>query len=163
MRFLRRLATCWFLSLLAACGFHLQGVAHLSSAFKVTCLQASDRYSDFHQALSQQLSTAGVQVVRQATDGCATVEIVADEPSQRVLSISATNIPTEYEVSYKIRYRVRLEGREVVPLQTLVLTRSYSFAESAALAKEREQQIIRGALAKELAALVMRRLGALSP
>ena len=149
--------------LLTGCGFHLQGAAHLPVAFKVTYLDAADRYTSFHQALSQQLTSAGAQIASQQAGANAVIEIVNDETSQRVLSISASNIPTEYELSYKIKYRVRLGEQEIVPLQSLVLMRSYSFTESAALAKEREQDIIRSALAKELAALVMRRLAVLSP
>jgi LPS-assembly lipoprotein len=148
--------------LLSGCGFHLQGATHLPAAFKVTYLDAADRYTEFHQALSQQLKSAGAQVVSQQARSNAVIEIVNDETSQRVLSISAANIPTEYEISYKIKYRVRLGAQEVVPLQSLVLTRSYSFTESAALAKEREQEIIRSALAKDLAGLVMRRLAVLT-
>jgi LPS-assembly lipoprotein len=84
-----------------------------------------------------------------------------DESGQRVLSVSATNKPQEYEVYYTVEYSVDVGGKEVLPAQQLTLTRSYSYDETAVLAKEREERNIRESLAQELAALVMRRVAAL--
>ncbi len=157
----------WWLSgpaalvLLAGCGFHLQGVSHLPPAFATTALVAADRYTDFNRALGDALRVSGTTVVTDALHAGATVDVLGDENGQRVLSVSANNTPTEYEVYYTIRYRVRVGDREVLPAQVLTLTREYSFDTAAVLAKEHEQELIRGALARELAALVMRRLTAL--
>jgi len=51
----------------------------------------------------------------------------------------------------------------VLPPQTLTRTRDYSFDETAVLAKEQEQAILAAALARDLAALVLRRLAAVAP
>jgi LPS-assembly lipoprotein len=51
----------------------------------------------------------------------------------------------------------------VLPIHTLTQTRDYSFDETAILAKEQEQEIIRRALAHDIAALVLRRLAAITP
>lgn len=151
------------LALLGGCGFHLQGVARLPSAFATTAVVASDRYTDFNRALGDALRVSGSEVVADAPRAGATVEVLGDENGQRVLSVSASNTPTEYEVYYTVRYRVRIGEREALPEQVLTLTRDYSFDTTAVLAKEHEQEQIRGALARELAALVMRRLTALTP
>jgi LPS-assembly lipoprotein len=151
--------------LLAGCGFHLQGLARLPPAFATTRLDASDRYTDFHRALGDALHAAGSRVVGRGADAPAgaTVEVLKDDAGQHVLSVSSTNTPTEYEVYYTVRYRVRVGDKEAIPPQTLTLTRDYSFAENAVLAKEHEQEVIRAALAHDLAALVVRRLAALTP
>jgi LPS-assembly lipoprotein len=149
------------LVLLAGCGFHLQGVSHLPPAFATTAVVAADRYTDFNRALGDALRVSGSSVVGDAHGAGAAVDVLGDENGQRVLSVSANNTPTEYEVYYTIRYRVRVGEREVLPPQVLTLTREYSFDTAAVLAKEHEQEAIRGALARELAALVMRRLTAL--
>jgi LPS-assembly lipoprotein len=163
-RLARRAAPLVLLAL-GGCGFHLQGLARLPPAFATTRLDAEDRYTDFHRALSDALATAGSHVVGRGADPAvgATVEVLKDDSGQHVLSVSSTNTPTEYEVYYTIRYRVRVGDREAIPAQTLTLTRDYSFAENALLGKEHEQDVIRGALAHDLAALVVRRLAALSP
>ena len=151
------------LALLGGCGFHLQGVSHLPPAFATTALVASDRYTEFHRALSDALRVSGSSLVTTATGAGATIEVLGDENGQRVLSIWASNTPTEYEVYYTVRYRVRVGDHEALPMQELTLTRDYSFDTGAVLAKEHEQDMIRSALARELAALVMRRLTALPP
>ncbi|HXQ64666.1 MAG TPA: LPS assembly lipoprotein LptE [Steroidobacteraceae bacterium] len=158
----------WWLALLPAvvatgCGFHLRGASHLPPAFQLTYIDSTDHYTDFHRALGEALSASGNRVVARAEDAGATVEVLRDDTGQRVLSVSATNVPTEYDVYYTVRYRVRIGTREALPPQTLTLTRDYSFLETAALAKEQEQEIIRAALARDLAALIMRRLAALPP
>jgi LPS-assembly lipoprotein len=104
-----------------------------------------------------------VTVVGTAETPRAVVEVLADEPTQRVLSVSANNTPTEYEVYYVVRYRVLVDGKEVIAPSRLELTRSYSFDPRSLLAKEREQETIEAALAHELASLVMHRLAALGP
>jgi LPS-assembly lipoprotein len=93
----------------------------------------------------------------------AVVEVLGDDSGQRVLSVSARNTPTEYEVYYTIRYRVLIGEQQVLAPQVLTQTRVYSFDETALLAKEQEQDTIRAALARDLAALIMRRLAALPP
>jgi LPS-assembly lipoprotein len=162
MRVLRALAGWLPLLLLAACGFHLQGSAPLPSAFHTTRLVAADRYTDFHRALTESLQAAGATVVEGGGSG-AVVEVLEDRPTQRVLSVSASNTPTEYEVFYAVRYRVTLDGRELIAPSRLELSRDYSFDTSAILAKEQEQATIRLALARDLSGLILRRLAAIQP
>jgi LPS-assembly lipoprotein len=151
------------LLLLAGCGFHLQRPARLPPLFDAAWLEAADPYTDFHRALDDALRSSGARFA--ATRGTATVvvEVLVDDSGQRVLSVSALNKPTEFEVYYTVRYRARFGDREVLPPQVLTLTRDYSYDPTTLLAKEAEQQLIREALARDIAALVVRRLAALPP
>lgn len=149
------------LLLLSGCGFQLQGAHRLPPIMGATYLDAEDRYTDFHQALTDALTTSGAKLMRERADAKVIVEVQRDETGRRVLSVSARNTPTEYEVYYTIVYRVRAGERELLAPQTLTLTREYGFDETRLLAKEQEQEFLRAALARELAALVMRRLAAL--
>lgn len=155
------LAACATLLALAGCGFRLQGAQQLPPIMSATYVEAEDRYTDFRQALADALRTSGAKLVAERADAKVVVEVQRDESGQRVLSVSARNTPTEYEVYYTVAYRVRAGERELLPPQTLTLTRVYSFDEQRLLAKEEEQEFIRAALARELAALVLRRLAAL--
>jgi LPS-assembly lipoprotein len=84
-----------------------------------------------------------------------------DRTGRRVLSVSARNTPEEFEVFYTVDYSIDRGGEEVVPMQTLELTRSFSFDEADLLAKDREEDILREAMARDIAGLVVRRLGSL--
>ena len=163
MRVVRAAAILLALLALAGCGFHLQRPARLLPAFDATWLEAADPYTDFHRALDDAMRASGTRFTRTRATATAVVEVLVDDSGQRVLSVSALNKPTEYEVYYTVRYRARFGEREVLPLQVLTLTRDYSYNAAALLAKEEEQRLIRAALARDIAELVVRRLAALPP
>ena len=146
---------------LGACGWRLQGTAKLSPTMTVTYVDSADRYTDFNRALRDRLRASGAQVVERSTDATAVVRILKDESGQRVLSVSARNTPEEYEVFYAVEYSVTSGGTELIAPQRLEVTRDYSYDTTAVLAKQREQAILREALAQDLASLVLRRLASL--
>ncbi|MDE2221016.1 MAG: hypothetical protein KGJ52_11640, partial [Gammaproteobacteria bacterium] len=71
------------------------------------------------------------------------------------------NIPTAFQLSYKVRVSVDYQGHELLAPELHTLTREYSFDERALLAKQREREVLQQALADDLVALIMRRLAAL--
>jgi LPS-assembly lipoprotein len=162
-----RRARTWLAALVAlavaGCGFHLQGVSRLPNTLDRPYVDSLDRYTDFYQSLTEALDVSGSRPVHASTQATAVVEVLRDESGRRVLSVSAENRPTDYEVFYTVEYRVRAGDRELLPKQRLSLTREYSFDERALLAKQQEQELLRAALARDLAGLVMRRLAALPP
>jgi LPS-assembly lipoprotein len=158
---LRLIATVLALSFLSACGWRLQGTARLPEVMSVTYIESSDRYSDFDRALRESLTASGARMTSERSDATAVVQIHKDVSGQRVLSVSATNTPEEYEVFYTVEYSVSGRDGELIPLQSLERARDYSYDEKAVLAKQREQVILREALARELAGLVIRRVASL--
>lgn len=154
-------ATAAAATLLAGCGFHLQGAARVSPRMAAVEFASPDRYSDLDRALRDSLVMSGSRLVDARGKPTATLRILRDDSGRRVLSVSARNTPREIEVYYTVDYRVEAEGREVLPMQTLTLTRNLSYDETALLAKEQEAEQVRAALARELAALITRRLAAL--
>lgn len=155
----------WLLAALAcvlgACGWRLQGTARLPEVMAVTYLDAADRYSDFNRALSESLAASGARMTSNRNEATAVVKIRRDESGQRMLPVSARNTLEEYEVFYVVEYSVNGRNGELIPLQILELTRDYSYDKTAALAKQREQAVLREALARDLAGLVIRRVGSL--
>jgi LPS-assembly lipoprotein len=147
--------------LTAACGWRLQGSAKLSEKMASTYIVAEDRYTDFNRALRDALRASGARLASSPRDATAVVTIIDDESGQHVLSVSARNTPEEYEVFYTVKYSVSSGGEELIPPQKIELTRDYSYDETAALAKQREGAILREALARDLASLVLRRLSVL--
>ena len=146
------------LCVLAGCGFHLQGSGSLPSAMGKTYVATRSAHSDFLLALTDTLRQRGAQVLRAPDEGAAVLDIAADESGQRVLSVSARNIPREYEVFYSVTFSLKVAGKNLVDHETLVVTRSYTFDETQVLAKASEEEILRRALAEDLARRVMRRI-----
>lgn len=156
-RMLALLLPVW---LLAGCGFHLQGRHELPRSLAAARIVASDTQSDFCNALRAALLVAGARLDG-APDGAATIHVLDDSTAERVLTVSAHNIPTAFELSYRVRVAVDYQGHELMAPEEHVLTREYSFDERALLAKERERDTLRQALADDLVALIMRRLDSL--
>jgi LPS-assembly lipoprotein len=148
-------------SLLAGCGYRLQGTAKLSPVMATTYVETDDRYTDFNRALRERLEASGARLARNKDDATAVVRIIKDESGQRVLTVSGRNTPEEYEVFYSIEYAVNGRTEELIAPQRVELTREYSYDETAVLAKQKEQAILREALARDLAGLVVRRLASL--
>jgi LPS-assembly lipoprotein len=147
--------------MLASCGFHLQGRQPLPAQFTHTYVDTQDEQTDFVQDLRKALIASKVNVIRTKSSSTAVVEVHEDELTERILSVSAQNIPTEYELTYKVTFSVISEGKTLIEREEISATRDISFDEAQLLAKEREQEILREALARDLVALVMRRLAAL--
>jgi len=143
------------------CGFHLQGRQPLPEAFANTYIDAKDEQTDFVQDLRKALLASGSKVIPTRGSSGATISVHEDELTERILSVSARNIPTEYELTYRVEFSVNSGGQTLIEREEISATRDLSFDEAQLLAKEREQEILREALARDLVALVMRRLAAL--
>jgi LPS-assembly lipoprotein len=148
-------------ALLGACGFHLQGREPLPPTFATPCIETDDPQSDFIQGLRKALVGAGAQIQSKPAGASAVIHVLHDQLAERVLSVSSRNIPREYELVYKVRYSVSAGDKELLAAQDVSATRDFSFDETQVLAKQREQDILREALARDLVALVVRRISSL--
>jgi LPS-assembly lipoprotein len=158
---MKQLAAALLTFVLAGCGFHLQGRQPLPAYFDNTYVETKDEQTDFVQDLRKALIASGSKVIRTKGSSGATINVHEDELTERILSVSASNIPTEYELTYKVVFSVDSGGRTLIDHEEISATRDISFDEAQLLAKEREQEILREGLARDLVALVMRRLAAL--
>jgi LPS-assembly lipoprotein len=147
--------------LLLGCGFHLEGRTPLPAVLKAAYVQAQDQRSDFVQSLRKAMLISGAHPTDDKPRATAIVSIVKDEVTRRVLSVSAANRPTEYEVTYTVQFSVEAGDKTLLANQEVSSTRSYSFDERLLLAKQHEEAVLREAMAKELADIVMRRLARL--
>ncbi|MGH8327446.1 MAG: LPS assembly lipoprotein LptE [Steroidobacteraceae bacterium] len=144
--------------LLSGCGFHLEGRVPLPQPIHQPYIEAQDQQSDFVQSLPRQMLISGASPADSPGQATAVVHILSDAVTPRVLSVSAQNRPTEYQVTYTVRYSVTAGGKELLAPQQVSAQRSYSFDESLLLAKEHEEAILQQAMGQDLADIVMRRL-----
>ena len=149
------------LVLIAGCGFHLKGALVLPADVKSVYVATSDELSPLAVELGRALSASGATRAESAAAADAVVRIAQDRTGRRVLSVNARNTPQEYQVYYVLGYSIDHGGKQAVAPQEIELSRTFSFSESDLLAKEREETILREALARDLADLVVRRLASL--
>lgn len=146
---------------LTGCGLALQGRLPVPASLAKTAIEAENAQSSFVQALRRSLLANGVEVVPDARAATAVIHVTQDDIEEDVLSVSARNLPREYEITYTVEFSVTTDGTERLPPQIVEVARDFTFDETILLAKEREQAILEEALADDLAAIVMRRLSVL--
>jgi len=147
----------------AGCGFRMQGATTLPPGLDRVYVAVRDELSPLSIELFRGLERAGARRATSPGEADAVVRVTLDKSGRRVLSVSARNTPQEFEIFYAVEYSIDAGGAQVVPPQRLELTRNISFGESQLLAKDREEEILREAMARDLAGLVLRRLESLPP
>ena len=126
-----------------------------------TYISVDDQNSPFYRALREQLQAAGVDIVDSAAGSTATLSITFDETDQRVLSVSARNVPTEYEVYYTIQYGIDDGVQNLLEPQTLTVTRDYTYDSRLVLGKAREEELLRKAIVEDLVRIVLQQIARL--
>lgn len=154
-------STFAFCLLLAACGFQLRGEPVLPTEMSRTYIATNDNYSLFYRRLRAELKMAGVEVMDSPGDASAIFSILGDNTAQRVLSVSARNVPTEFEVFYSVFYSVEAGEEPIMEPQSLTLTRDYTYDETLVLGKAREEELLREAIVDDLVRIILKQLSSL--
>jgi LPS-assembly lipoprotein len=126
-----------------------------------TWIETDDAQSDFVQDLRRALAASGAALAPRRAEATAVLRVERDELLERVLSVSGRNVPREYELTYVVRFSVEGAAGTLLPAEEVSVSREFSFDERAVLAKEREQEVLRAALARDLAGVVLNRLASL--
>ena len=148
--------------LMAACGFQLRGSTDFPPGMSAVYINTPDRYSPFYRELTKTIRASKLTLASDPIDADTVIRVLNDETGRRALSVSARNVPREYEVFYLVRYAVLIEGEEVLAPQQFILTRDYTFDETQVLGKALEEQVLRESIAEDLVGLLVQRIGAIN-
>ncbi|NNF52051.1 MAG: hypothetical protein HKN59_06405 [Gammaproteobacteria bacterium] len=158
----RYCASLLIILMLAACGFRLQGTAELPQQMQLTWIAwPAESSAGLRRGLPRSLEAAGVEIVESPTQASAILNIVENRFGERVLSVSANNVPEELEVYHSVTFELRAGETTIFPRETITLTRDYTFDETAVLAKYREGEVIADALVADIVQQIRRRLAVL--
>ena len=117
-------------------------------AAPVVHLESDENQSEFVSEPAFRARWRRCEIEPQAGDGIARVRVLRDRVTERVLTVSARNIPTDYELTLRrahLRSTART-ARNCWPQEDFTLTRVYSFDERKLLAKEHEKDLLLAAL-----------------
>ena len=146
---------------LTACGFQFRTAPEFPADMAVTYIQTDDRYSLFYRELVSTLRRRDIKLTTDPAEARTVIRIFSDQTGRRTLTVTARNVPAEYEVYYRVTFSVDVNGREAVPFEEIVLTRDYPFDETQVLGKANEEQLIMQVIARDMVGLVSRRLAAI--
>lgn len=146
-----------FALLLGACGFQLRGTADLP--FKTIYVPPATQPGvalDLRRNIQAGTRTTVVDDPKLAE---AVVEFTQEARDKVILSLTAGGKVSEFELQYRVSFRVRdNKGGEFVPSSTVLLKRAVTFSDTDILAKEREDQQIYRSMESDMVQQIMRRL-----
>ena len=155
------LMTLFMLSaMLSACGFHLRGAFQLPDEMSSVYLSAKNRNSELLQDLQRTLKTNGSVVVDDATKATASLKIISEKQSQRVISVDSHGRASEYELKFEVMYSlttvsaseqtsIRIKDRK------LSLIRDYLYDSTAVLGSSREKAVLIRDMQRDASRLIM--------
>lgn len=153
------MAALAFSATLAGCGFHLRGEAHYAFA---TLYLSSPPALPLTTELKRSLDSIGsAKLVATATGADAVLEVNTVDDSKQILSLSGGGKVAEYLLTKRVLFRVRdAEGNEWLPTSEVLVRRSYTYNDTATLAKEAQEQRLLREMQTDAVQQIVRRLQA---
>ena len=143
---------------LAGCGFELRRAPELR--FSSLALAGFKPKSTLADELRRQIGTSTTTVVVETpTQAQVVLEALTDAREKSVVASTAFGQVRELQLRSRFGFRLRTpQGRELIPATEILLSRDMSYSESAALAKEQEEEALYRSMQNDIAAQVLRRL-----
>ena len=142
---------------LVACGFHLRGANEF--AFKRIFVNGNTQIT---KALKKSLTANGVEVTSDASTAEIELDLMKEESEKRILSLSGGGVVNEYELYYRVFYRVK-SAKETLwsQPQTMEARRDFSYSDANLLAKQNEEKQLNLNMQKDVTQAILRRLSAI--
>ena len=142
----------------AGCGFELRRAPELK--FRAIQLANFKRRSPLADELRMNINASTTTVVVEGLAQAQVIlEAIEDAREKAVVASGAVGQVTEFQLRERFRFRLRsVNGRELIPETEILQSRDLSYTESAALAKEQEENFLYRAMQTDIVSQVMRRL-----
>ena len=148
-------------ALLSACGFHLRGQAELP--FETLYIPGAN---PLVVELKRSVAAASkARVVDTPGDAQAVLGFTQELREKIILSFSAAGRVSEYQLRYRVGFRVTdAKGAQVyLPTSEILLTRDMAYSDAQVLAKETEEALLYRDMQRDMVQQIMRRLVAAKP
>jgi len=143
---------------LAGCGFELKRPPELN--FRTIQLAGFAPRSQLVTELKQNIESGPTtRVVEAGKDAQVVLQALGESREKVVVAQTSANQIREFELRYRFGFRVRTAaGKDLIPESEILLKRSLTYTESAALAKEQEESFLYRAMQSDIVSQVLRRL-----
>ena len=133
--FLRKLSIFGLILFISACGFQLRG--DIQANFD--SISISGGTSGFNKTLQRKFRQAGITIAS-ASEAEKIVEIIKNNFTKTILTLTGTGAVSEYQLDYEVIYRFKSkDGPWNLPV-TIEATRTYTYDDSDILAKDEEEK-----------------------
>ena len=142
----KKLIAILFLLVITSCGFHMRGITEIS--FKTISLEGKEL--SFTKNLKKILNTNKVAIVSPTDNPELRVELLSEESEKRILSLSGQGLVREFEIFYRVRYRIKTSDSEIWGQENIIETRKdFTYSDSNLIGKEEEERQLNEAVRNE--------------
>lgn len=156
---MRRLLVLLLSLSLAACGFQLRGSYSLPWE---TLYLGMPEYSEMYAQIKRSVeASTQTRIVTDPKAAQASFVILRNEQAKNILSLSATGLVREFQLTRTFVYRIQdASGKELTPASQIILQREMNFDDRQIFASEAEEHIIWRDIQTDLVQQILRRLSA---
>ena len=145
--------------LVTACGFHLRGQTTLP--FETLYVNASVDSAFATQLKRSLLAGTNAHLSNSPKDAQAIFDLVSETQDKQILSVNTGGTVAEYELRYRVAFRVHdNQGQNWIAQTEITLKRYVSYSDTEVLAKESEEALLYKDMQSDAVQQVMRRLSA---
>lgn len=148
-------------TLLSACGFQLRGNYLLPQELQTLYLSSTDTHGELTRLVKQNLLVNDIEVLKQYRNDVPELRILNDSLDRRTLSLFENGQVAEYELTYTVRYEIRMQGKENQDFK-FEIYRNYQDNPDQALAKSRELTLLRKEMRIEAADRILRNMASIT-
>lgn len=138
--------TLFMLLMITSCGFHLRGMTEIS--FKSISLEGKEL--SFTKNLKKTLASNKVSIILPTENPELRIELLSEESEKRILSLSGQGLVREFEIFYRVRYRIKTIDSETWSQENIIETRrDFTFSDSNLIGKEEEERQLNESMRNE--------------
>ncbi len=134
------------LLMITSCGFHLRGMTEIS--FKTISIEGKEL--SFTKNLKKTLVSNKVSIILPTENPELRIELLSEESEKRILSLSGQGLVREFEIFYRVRYRIKTIDSETWSQENIIETRrDFTFSDSNLIGKEEEERQLNESMRNE--------------
>ena len=142
----KKLIALLMLLIISSCGFHMRGMTEIS--FKTISLEGKEL--SFTKNLKKVLNSNKVAIVSSTENPELRVELLSEESEKRILSLSGQGLVREFEIFYRVRYRVKTIDSEIWGQENIIeMRKDFTYSDSNLIGKEEEERQLNEAMRNE--------------
>lgn len=152
-------------SLLIACGFRMRGSgSDAQLPFRSVYLDLSYGTPLERELRGAIMSQGGTVITKNAKEAEATVRILSDTQSRKIMTLNARGQVREFSLVYLLRFDVReTSGKVLLAPQEIATEQIMTFSASQAIAKELEEKMIYTDLRNDAINQLLRQVAKIKP
>lgn len=142
----KKIIALFIFLIISSCGFHLRGMTEIS--FKTISLEGKEL--SFTKNLKKVLSSNKISIVSLTENPELRVELLSEETEKRILSLSGQGLVREYEIFYRVRYRIKTLISETWSQENILESRrDFTYSDSNLIGKEEEERQLNESMRNE--------------